>query len=396
MERTGTARIVGRGSAWILALTLALIGALASTLPAQAGARAARGAPDLPNLTASAPSGIAKATPDAAKRPAGAQRALRKLDSTAMKLGTKDAGTATRRVDGTQAEAAGCTPYISGYVTRVGLDVRIDYLAEIVCNFYLAGAGQAYLIERTSGSPYNGQVVAAAGVFSFGNDYYGYSLGAVLIDGRVYDGGSQLEIGFNLALQTLDGSTWAGCFPLPAGQRYLSGCAGLGTPTISVSVGSGVFGTGLAPNRLAVLASLTQTGSDSYATWDAARQNQAILAAYMFDWSNDGCTGAPDNPLGFAFELSCIRHDFGYRNYKAAQRFAENKDRLDLAFYGDMQRVCATYSDALRPPCYGLATIYYEAVRIFGRPNVTDAQLRAAQEQMPEGTAGTAPLASTG
>ncbi|MDW5324241.1 phospholipase [Plantactinospora sp. KLBMP9567] len=395
MKRTGTARIISRRSAWTLALTLALVGALANTLPAQAGAPADPGAPNLPKLAASAPAGVSNSTPDAAKRPAGSQQALRKLDGTAMKLGTKDAGAATRRVDGTRAEAPGCTPYISGYVTRVGLDVRIDYLAEIVCNFYLAGAGQAYLIERTTGSPYDGQVVAAAGAFSFGNDYYGYSLGAVLIDGRVYDGGSQMEIGFNLALQTLDGSTWAGCFALPAGQRYLSACAGLGTPTISVAVGSGVFGTGLAPNRLAVLASLTQTGSDSYAAWDAARQNQALLAAYMFDWSNDGCTGAPDNPLGFAFELSCIRHDFGYRNYKAAQRFAENKDRLDLAFYGDMQRVCATYSDALRPPCYGLATVYYEAVRIFGRPNVTAEQLKAAEELMPEGTAGKAPLAET-
>ncbi|MEN3615978.1 phospholipase [Plantactinospora sp. ZYX-F-223] len=379
-----------------LALTLALVGALVNTLPAHAEAPAGRAAPDLPGLAAAAPAGVSKAAPDAAKRPAGPQRALRKLDSPAMNLGTKDAGAALRRVDGTRAEAPGCTPYISGYVTRVGLDVRIDYLAEIVCNFYLAGAGQAYLIERTTGSPYDGQVVAAAGVFSFGNDYYGYSLGAVLIDGRVYDGGSQLEVGFNLALQTLDGAPWAGCFALPAGQRYLSSCAGLGTPTISVSVGSGVFGTGLAPNRLAVLASLTQPGSDSYATWDAARQNQALLSAYMFDWSNDGCTGAPDNPLGFAFELSCIRHDFGYRNYKAAQRFPENKDRLDLAFYGDMQRVCATYSDALRPPCYGLATIYYEAVRIFGRPNVTAEQLKAAEELMPEGTTGKAPLAKTG
>ncbi|WP_233624346.1 phospholipase [Actinoplanes sp. ATCC 53533] len=389
MRRT---RIINRIPALTLALTLALIGTLGNALPAHAQAPADGGAPDLPGRVATATPGVSKLKPNAAKLLAGARSAAPGKAGGALRLGTPKAG-APVRMAGAAQEAAVCTPYISKLVTRAGLDVRIDYLAEVVCNFYLAGAGQAYLIERTGGSPYNGQVVAAAAPFSFYNGYYGYSLGAVLIDGRVYDGGSQMEIGFDLALQTLNGAPWAGCFQLPAGERYLSPCYGVGTPTVSVSIGSGEFGTGLAPNRLALLASFTQDSPGSYDAWNAARQNQAAFAEYAFDWATNFCTWAPDNPLGFSFERSCARHDFGYRNYKAAQRFEANKDRLDLAFYGDLQRQCATYEAVLQPPCYALAFVYYEATRIFGFQKVTDEQIAEAAKLMPKDTSGKAPSA---
>ncbi|PHH78427.1 hypothetical protein CDD80_6932 [Ophiocordyceps camponoti-rufipedis] len=35
-----------------------------------------------------------------------------------------------------------------------------------------------------------------------------------------------------------------------------------------------------------------------------------------FDWSTDACTSLPDEPFGFDFKWACIRHDFGYRNYR--------------------------------------------------------------------------------
>ncbi|OKI16304.1 hypothetical protein A6A25_13405 [Saccharothrix sp. CB00851] len=134
---------------------------------------------------------------------------------------------------------------------------------------------------------------------------------------------------------------------------------------MSVGVGSGEVSTGLAPNRLAVLESLTSPGSASYDAWNIGRF-YPDYAAYEFDWSTNYCSWAPDNPIGFTFESACARHDFGYRNYKAAQRFEANKARLDLAFYGDLQRVCATYPDAVRPACDALAKVYYEAAQNFG------------------------------
>ena len=51
------------------------------------------------------------------------------------------------------------------------------------------------------------------------------------------------------------------------------------------------------------------------------------------DWSSDGCSSSPDNPLGFHFTPGCNRHDFGYRNYKAQGRFtSSNKKRIDDNF----------------------------------------------------------------
>jgi len=375
-------RIMSRFSASTAVLTLALLGALGNAVPAHAAPAA--GAPVLPNQAVAAASGVSAQKPDAAKLPAGPRSVLGLANGSAITMRPQIIGKGLRMVDGAQLQDAGCTPYISGTISKVGLTVRIDYLAEILCNFYLAGAGQAYLIERTSGSPYNGQVVAAAAPFSFYNGYYAYSYGAVIIDGHVYDGGARMEIGFNLALQTLNGAIWAGCLALPNGQRYLGACLGLGTTTLSVAIGSGEVSTGLAPNRLAVLESLTSPGSGSYDAWNIGRFYPATYAAYQFDWSNDLCTGAPDNPLGFTFESACARHDFGYRNYKAAQRFAANKDRIDLSFYGDMQRVCATYGDAVRPACYALASVYYEAVRIFGFQKVTPEQIDAAADLLPD------------
>jgi hypothetical protein len=115
-----------------------------------------------------------------------------------------------------------------------------------------------------------------------------------------------------------------------------------------------------------VLASWTQTSASSYTTWAAARADQAAWSAYAFDWSTDYCSSSPDNPFGFPFTMSCARHDFGYRNYKAAGDFSANKSRLDSAFYEDLKRVCAKYSGGTKTSCDSTAWTYYQAVRAFG------------------------------
>ncbi|MEV0732630.1 phospholipase [Polymorphospora sp. NPDC050346] len=385
----GSTRTTRKVLALAAAIALGMLGALGNTLPAHAAPTA--DAPVLPDQAVTAAPGVTAQKPDAAKRPGGPRSAAELANGSAVTLRPPAAGKAPRMVSGAQLENAGCTPYISRTTSKAGLNVRIDFVTEIVCNFYLAGAGQALLIERTSGSPYNGQVVAAAAPFSFVNGYYGYSAATVLIDGRVYDGGAQIEIGFNLALQAYNG-TWANCLPLPIGMRYLSACSGLGTSTLSVAVGSGEISTGLAPNRLAVLESLTSDSSGSYDSWNIGRFYRETYAAYEFDWSTNHCTWAPENPLGFTFESACDRHDFGYRNYKAAQRFEANKARLDLAFYSDLQRVCANYPAAVQPACYALARVYYEATREFGLLKVTPEQIDDAARLLPDTTFGKAPV----
>ncbi|MEV0001095.1 phospholipase [Micromonospora sp. NPDC050980] len=118
--------------------------------------------------------------------------------------------------------------------------------------------------------------------------------------------------------------------------------------------------------KLSVLSTWTQTSASSYNAWNSARLNKAPWAEYGFDWSTDYCSSSPDNPLGFSFNLSCYRHDFGYRNHKAMGIFPANKSRLDSAFYADLKRVCATYNAVVRPACYSLAWTYYQAVSVFG------------------------------
>ncbi|MBW5485056.1 phospholipase [Streptomyces bambusae] len=115
-----------------------------------------------------------------------------------------------------------------------------------------------------------------------------------------------------------------------------------------------------------VLSSWTQTSSTSYNAWLAARANQTRWAAYNFDWSTDYCSKSPDNPFGFPFQTACARHDFGYRNYKAAGTFTANKPRLDDAFYADLKRVCAQYTGAKKTSCDATAWTYYQAVRALG------------------------------
>ncbi|MEU3598597.1 phospholipase [Streptomyces sp. NPDC006798] len=115
-----------------------------------------------------------------------------------------------------------------------------------------------------------------------------------------------------------------------------------------------------------VLSSWTQTSASSYNAWAAANRNQGAWAAYGFNWTTDYCSSSPDNPFGFPFSSSCARHDFGYRNYKAAGSFSANKARLDSAFHEDLKRVCNAYTGAKKTACNSTAWTYYQAVRALG------------------------------
>ncbi|WP_460105035.1 phospholipase [Streptomyces sp. YKOK-J1] len=131
-------------------------------------------------------------------------------------------------------------------------------------------------------------------------------------------------------------------------------------------VGTATAADAAPADRPQVLASWTQTSASSYNTWAAARANQAAWSAYAFDWSTDYCSSSPDNPFGFPFSMSCARHDFGYRNYKAAGTFSANKNRLDSALYEDLKRVCLNYTGGTRTACDSTAWTYYQAVKAFG------------------------------
>jgi hypothetical protein len=133
--------------------------------------------------------------------------------------------------------------------------------------------------------------------------------------------------------------------------------------------------------KLAAMSSFTQPTSTSFSEWNSAWQNQAAWADYAFNWSTDLCSSSPDQPLGFDFRMSCRRHDFGYRNYKAFNQFPSNKGRVDDAFYFDMRQECARHSGIARSTCDGLAWTYYQAVRQFGDLVVRDEQIQRVKRE---------------
>jgi hypothetical protein len=267
---------------------LALFGLLATASPVQAGSTTA-GEPRLPDRVAMEAPGLSEGVPEPppALRPKGPRTLPPSVKGAAIKLGKPT--TRLRMVEGAEGLGPTCVPYISKLTEpnpAGNYTVRVDYLAEIVCNFYLNGYGRPYLIDRTDGASGNGGILHLADGFLFANDYYGYRFGSVVIDGRTYNGARQAEVGFDLALRTTDGTIWGACYvPLPNGQRYLSTCDGLGTNTLYVTVGSGIFDTGLPPfnpaavirdsSRIALLTFHVGGQSDPAST---ARQNIVDVA----------------------------------------------------------------------------------------------------------------------
>jgi hypothetical protein len=137
--------------------------------------------------------------------------------------------------------------------------------------------------------------------------------------------------------------------------------------------------------KVGVMSTWSQPNSTSYNAWNGGRLDQGAWTEYGFDWSTDYCSTSPDQPLGFDFRLSCHRHDFGYRNYKAVGQFPENKSRIDDAFYYDLRTKCATYSVWVRSACYSLAWSYYQAVRAFGGLAVSQAEFDKAAKLKSDG-----------
>ncbi|KAK4117908.1 hypothetical protein N656DRAFT_774132 [Canariomyces notabilis] len=112
-----------------------------------------------------------------------------------------------------------------------------------------------------------------------------------------------------------------------------------------------------------------------------ARRNARDPATLI--WDSDGCSSSPDNPFGFPFIPACHRHDFGYRNYKAQNRFTDaGKLRIDNNFRIDLYYQCA--GSSVRGVCEALAEVYYAAVRAFGgetQPGKRDEELVKIYEE---------------
>ena len=87
------------------------------------------------------------------------------------------------------------------------------------------------------------------------------------------------------------------------------------------------------------------------------------------DWTTDGCS-APligDSGRSFDFRLPCLRHDFGYRNFKSHDLFnGETRLQIDDRFRQDLDESCRPRMRSFKVRCLAWAEIYYAAVRAVG------------------------------
>lgn len=96
-----------------------------------------------------------------------------------------------------------------------------------------------------------------------------------------------------------------------------------------------------------------------------------------FNWSSDNCSVPyPWESISAlymdTFQSSCVRHDFGYRNYGKKSFLKlnpteEGRKSIDDRFYRDMKDVAAAAPDAaLRDSLYVGASAFYSLVRLNG------------------------------
>ncbi len=102
------------------------------------------------------------------------------------------------------------------------------------------------------------------------------------------------------------------------------------------------------------------------------RQRSKLRRNYpQLNWTTDGCS-APlvgESGRSFNFRNACIRHDFGYRNYKARGLFnTDARTRLDGQFRRDLEALCAPKVRTFKVRCVAWAEIFFTAVRAAGGP----------------------------
>ena len=86
------------------------------------------------------------------------------------------------------------------------------------------------------------------------------------------------------------------------------------------------------------------------------------------DWSTDECSAPVIGSSGASFDFTeaCLRHDFGYRNYRRLGIFEERKALVDERFLADMRAHCATRAADEAERCVTWARAFHLAVQHLG------------------------------
>ncbi|WP_329391616.1 phospholipase (plasmid) [Streptomyces sp. NBC_01351] len=133
--------------------------------------------------------------------------------------------------------------------------------------------------------------------------------------------------------------------------------------------------------KIARLTALTQFGTDATNAWyrEYGAHRTGKPDRYEFRWTTNVCNSPAPNSIGsYDFTLACVRHDFGYRNYRdlfGEAAFRDNptgKQRIDQIFLQDLNQVCdqrgwpKAYTPSDRAACKAAANTYFGVVVRFG------------------------------
>jgi lysophospholipase L1-like esterase len=229
-----------------------------------------------------------------------------------------------------------CTPSIYGN-TYVGNDAQIGpysdtfYTADVSCNFfleYIYGVSAA-----VDWSPYYEGEIGYVGTAFEGSGSYGASQGAFEVQGDRYDGGRSVEV--ILEMYLVASAPWGACNPIP-GLRYLA-CDGLGTLQLHVVLGTGPFGTGLAPPVIRYVSL-----GDSYSAGNGAPTNVDVSTApdcrrstfsYPYGLTGFRLPGDRNQPLPIDLPTHKACSGALYDNFINAQAGTDREQRAWLSPY---------------------------------------------------------------
>ncbi|MFE1444139.1 phospholipase A2 [Streptomyces sp. NPDC058739] len=129
--------------------------------------------------------------------------------------------------------------------------------------------------------------------------------------------------------------------------------------------------------KLARLSSIVQLGPDATAAYNEAldAHRAGKPDPHEFRWKNDKCSApAPNSVLGYDFTPACVRHDFGYRNYRdlhgehSFNNDADGRALIDKILLQDLNATCVPggphgYNLDI-PACKVAARTYFAGVRV--------------------------------
>jgi hypothetical protein len=117
------------------------------------------------------------------------------------------------------------------------------------------------------------------------------------------------------------------------------------------------------PSELEVVDRYMEVDLESFLAYRASPDRDPRL-----DWSTDECSAPAIGSSGASFDFTdaCLRHDFGYRNYRRLGRFEERKALVDRRFLADMRAHCDIRTPDEVDRCRAWARAFYLAVHHLG------------------------------